>query len=1056
LIGGYTLTSAQKFSLSLLIAVVAFAGFVFLAYSGLFSYIETTFFNRRVDENVKLELNTAVDVIENYHSKNLARLEAIISSDYIANIYQVNQSRTDIFERENSFGKLKEEIPELTEIRFFDQLGEKLHYSSVDRDIKKRTEFSISYKPIKDLELDFIIEDFLLSEGSQNSMMLDNESKSFIYQFPIIDVFGVFKGTGLFKITSLGMKEILLQAGVIDTSEALTFINSTGLLISSQEKYDDTIVQEITRLWTQTPEVYAEKLKIENDSGVKKILFSKRTDMFGVIGLLVQEDRYGIKQDMRFILLGTVFLTIFLLIFLFFNLRQDAVVVLSERVKKLQINLLREYVEKKEDLDWSKWKGELQIRREEVKKEIKKGVGRLKGKQEEEIDVLIDKNWDEILAIIGQGGPAPARANVDIENLEELIQKVVSNIQPLSEIKYIPVETKGTDEIKKATQVKKAQPVEVEELEELDELEGEEEIDAGQSFTAGMKPVEVETVSDLEDVDELTDTETTAVPESFTAGMKPVDVEEIEELDEIEEADEIEEEGIEAADITASDTTVIEPVEIEEASELEELEEIGELDEIETAEEAAVIGDSTGSEDIDELGELEEMEELESADAESFEVEIEPADLAETEIALKPEDINKELEIIDDIFLSKEIAPYDVSTSIFEEIEKGILDPSKTEAVASSKTHKVEDEELEELEEVSEIIPLSTQVNENEESLEELTIVSEKLEEDAVPVEALAGAGSFSRGSVLSYETKTGFAQNKIESDMPRQTVYSSKTEEKPSDEPFQEEVKVQKDLSGTVLLSDLLDSQFIDILTLDQLLTAMKQSDSVIEKDGHIFQINEDLYKKSTEPKDHVLDSLVKSVVDEDTQEGSSGIDDLFAIADVDLFSTFEAEPEEDTVFEADEEITTYTLISEFGIVYDTFVTGKKLNDTNIVKSLVDFTRFTGATGGCIMYFEEEVSNIRQSIGFSEKCTSGLVFDKKNPIYNRYLKNRCCVLIKYKMQEIEEYSNICSDLDYSSLTHCLFLPITVKEEKAYLFLGYKEELNSIEEILIKILDSQR
>jgi hypothetical protein len=40
--------TAQKIAFSLLITVVVFSVFTFLAFSGLFNYIESTFYNRRI------------------------------------------------------------------------------------------------------------------------------------------------------------------------------------------------------------------------------------------------------------------------------------------------------------------------------------------------------------------------------------------------------------------------------------------------------------------------------------------------------------------------------------------------------------------------------------------------------------------------------------------------------------------------------------------------------------------------------------------------------------------------------------------------------------------------------------------------------------------------------------------------------------------------------------------------------------------------------------------------------------------------------------------------
>ena len=73
----------------------------------------------------------------------------------------------------------------------------------------------------------------------------------------------------------------------------------------------------------------------------------------------------------------------YLVVFLILNLRQDSMVVIRERVKRFQISLLEEFYERKEEVDWDRWTRELDQRREEVRREMKKGIGRAVRKKEE-------------------------------------------------------------------------------------------------------------------------------------------------------------------------------------------------------------------------------------------------------------------------------------------------------------------------------------------------------------------------------------------------------------------------------------------------------------------------------------------------------------------------------------------------------------------------------------------------------------------------------------------------------------------------------------------------
>ena len=126
---------------------------------------------------------------------------------------------------------------------------------------------------------------------------------------------------------------------------------------------------------------------------------------------------------------GRYLLTSFLLVFLLLNVRQDSVLVLSDRIKRFQIQLIQEYLESKDEIDWRRWQVELEQRREDVSREIKKGIGNSRGKRGEEIDHLIDSSWDEILTVLGQRTVETRSAPLDIARLEAVIQRAFGNMQ---------------------------------------------------------------------------------------------------------------------------------------------------------------------------------------------------------------------------------------------------------------------------------------------------------------------------------------------------------------------------------------------------------------------------------------------------------------------------------------------------------------------------------------------------------------------------------------------------------------------------------------------------
>ena len=65
------------------------------------------------------------------------------------------------------------------------------------------------------------------------------------------------------------------------------------------------------------------------------------------------------------------------------NLKQNQELIFRKKIKKFQLNFLRELLEAEEELNWEKYELELKSRKEEVRREIQKGLSE-KFLQEEE------------------------------------------------------------------------------------------------------------------------------------------------------------------------------------------------------------------------------------------------------------------------------------------------------------------------------------------------------------------------------------------------------------------------------------------------------------------------------------------------------------------------------------------------------------------------------------------------------------------------------------------------------------------------------------------------
>ena len=104
---------------------------------------------------------------------------------------------------------------------------------------------------------------------------------------------------------------------------------------------------------------------------------------------------------MFLIFLVVSFLTAFLVVFLLFNLRQDDLVIVRNRVRRFQIQLIQELMESGDSAAPEKLSADLNARKHDINNRIKKGFARkIRTNHENELDELLTKSWDEILTAL--------------------------------------------------------------------------------------------------------------------------------------------------------------------------------------------------------------------------------------------------------------------------------------------------------------------------------------------------------------------------------------------------------------------------------------------------------------------------------------------------------------------------------------------------------------------------------------------------------------------------------------------------------------------------------
>ncbi len=766
----------QKAALSIILSLVLFAGFTVIAFSSLFDIIETKYYNNKIVGDYEKHLNDVLAGIEEYSEVLNKTVEDISEKKAIKRVFLTNQSKEDIFQRNNLIKKVKKENIYFKYVRVVDDEG-KIHYSTNENDINSREEFRVIYKTYKkalsDAERDRIDNlktgELLFSE-KENNIFVKNDLE---------DEFGIKRGFIQAAFEYKDLEQYLKKNYLLDENDNIALIGDTGVVLNLFDK-SEKVSEIIRNNWEKTD---YEKIKYiyEDESGKEYALLTFRGDR-RFSGIVLLREIFQIDQFYRYILLIVTFFVFNIVTFLIFNLRQDRISVISDRVKRFQINFLIEYLDTKHEIDWKRWKKELKSRKEEVKREVKKGIRGIKSNQEEEVNLLIDKSWDEIIGLLAgrfEEAPGKTAANIEISNIDEIVKKILKSELDLGSVRTSaavaekapakktlqPVEVEEVEELGEPVEVEEVEelgePVEVEELEELGEpVEAEELEELGEPVEAEEleelgEPVEVEEVEELGEPVEVEEVEELGEPvevEEVEELGEPVEVEELEELGEPVEAEELEELGepVEAEELEELGEPVEveeveelgEPVEVEEVEELgepvevEEVEELGEPVEVEALEEAEVpedLEEIEGGEEVEELGEPVEVEALEEAEV--------PEDLEEIEGVEEVEELGEPVEVEEVEELGEAVEVEEVEEAEvpedLEEIEgveevEELGEPVEVEALEEAEVP----EDLEEIEGVEEVEEL-----EEVEALEEIegsveAAETAEIEEELIPADS--------------------------------------------------------------------------------------------------------------------------------------------------------------------------------------------------------------------------------------------------------------------------------------------------------------------------------
>lgn len=469
----------------------------------------------------------------------------------------------------------------------------------------------------------------------------DEQRLIFSYKIQTLDEKPVFC-SAIFYVNPVDFANLLVENHVVSVNEPISLVSSAdgkngGFVFGLPNVGKNIFASEILKKWNQgvfgpdeivasaaskiegisvpvsensaqefEPETSSEKKDSEkmsvlpsagSEKNISWSLISSRNAKFLHVGGIFSSETLKMPFYVRILLFVCAFVTVCLIVVIFFNIRKDDSVVIKSKIRAIQIGLLNEYFEK--DVDRKKVAAMIAAQKDALTAKIKKSLGRRGKKYGSDLDVILNKSWEDIITILSGAEKTSCMADLSSSSIKE-IRKIFEEVLATNTLKVENLESARKDKnppIKTSeTSVSEKLPEDLDEVEELCDAEPLEETPEAES---------VEEVENLEEIEPLEEAEPLE-PESDGV------LEELEEPDEPEELENLEE-------IDPAEELLPEPEELDEAEELEPLEELEEPDELEEVEPSETIEPSETAEPSVDIAFFENPEELSENETEKNE-----------------------------------------------------------------------------------------------------------------------------------------------------------------------------------------------------------------------------------------------------------------------------------------------------------------------------------------------------------------------------------------------------------------------------------------------------
>ena len=642
--------SGLKTALSLLLTFIAFTVIAIASLSGLFSPIEKRFYEPAQVQQFRSELNEVASAGNQYFSSLLAAFGSddggFLNAESVLTFLSVSPS-DEVLHR---FAVLSEAHRGLEGIRVVDASGRRVHFSSFRNDYRLDAGRRIysNYQDLKTLfgnpEIPFEnLSCFSGEETHPYRIGIDGQNQRIVYSFPLENNGSRF--CVLFYVGTRGFINTLIEKKIISVNQDIPLVSSAdcmtgGFVLGLENDIRGAADAELLKIWkngqVDTDGIQTDGIQfVFDDRTVNYTVFTDRSTSAPFFSILFRSDSVLLPGYVKILILVSAFISVCLFFLILFNFKKDDDVIIRDRIKRVQFELLSEYFDK--NLERAEIAGIIEAKKSDVSVRIKKSLGRRGKKHSAELDTMLEKSWSEIIDMLS--AEKKQQPSFDMSEIRRMLEELLS-ATPVT-VRNQPVQT---------VPAKVAEPEPVDDLEEADGAEPVEDLEE----TDGVEPVDdleeadgAEPVEDLEEAD----------GEESVEDLEEVDV--VEPADDLEEADSVEP----AEDLEEVDG--VEPVEdLEEADGVEPVDGLEEADSVEPAEDLEEAGGVELVDDLEEADGVEPAEDLEEADGEESVEDLEEADGEESVEDLEEAD---GVEPVDDLEATGGVKSVEVSEDEIDE-----------------------------------------------------------------------------------------------------------------------------------------------------------------------------------------------------------------------------------------------------------------------------------------------------------------------------------------------------------------------------------------------------